>query len=236
MSNCTIAFLPANHTPTDEMEMEMFALGVATRLMTIAEFAATKHASQRRSDGMDIPYINHPLGVARIVAIHATKAKQMSAENVIAAALLHDTLEDTKTTYAELVALAGDEVAGFVQEVTDDKTLPKSERKRQQIVHASTMTDGAKLVKLADKLYNLRDLLTSQPTHWSVEYIQGYFLWSKTVVEAMRGIWPTLDAELDDVFTAQFFHKSTQRHYPVLPDGADRDPQKCLEEYYALCK
>lgn len=79
------------------------------------------------------------------------------------AALLHDTVEDTATTLAELEERFGAAVRRVVEEVTDDKRLPKAERKRLQIERAPTCSRRAKLVKLADKLHNLRDLNRCTP-------------------------------------------------------------------------
>ncbi|CAJ1049890.1 guanosine-3'%2C5'-bis(diphosphate) 3'-pyrophosphohydrolase MESH1 [Xyrichtys novacula] len=132
----------------------------AVLLLETVNFAAEKHRNQRRKDPDKTPYINHPIGVARILS-HEGGVTDIQ---VLQAALLHDTVEDTDTSPAELEEKFGSVVAGIVQEVTDDKSLPKQERKRQQVEHAPHCSHQAKLVKLADKLYNLRDLNRCTPT------------------------------------------------------------------------
>lgn len=91
----------------------------------------------------------------------------MTDLNVLMAAILHDTVEDTDTTFAEIDGHFGAFVCGIVKEVTDDKQLPKAVRKRLQVEHAKESSHEAKLVKLADKLYNLRDLERCAPEGWT---------------------------------------------------------------------
>jgi guanosine-3',5'-bis(diphosphate) 3'-pyrophosphohydrolase len=119
---------------------------------------------------------------------------------VLAAALLHDTIEDTDTTAEELISKFGPEIAGIVLEVTDDKALPKQERKRLQIEHAGTLSDKAKLVKLADKICNIRDISHSPPIDWSPQRKAEYFTWAKQVVDPMRGVSSTLERLFDGAF------------------------------------
>lgn len=129
------------------------------RLLRAASFAAHQHRDQRRKDVGASPYINHPLMLADILASEGS----VTDTETVCAALLHDTIEDTKTTPDELRALFGAEIAALVQEVTDDKTLLKHERKLAQVEHAAHISDKAKLVKLADKITNLRDVVNSPP-------------------------------------------------------------------------
>ncbi|KAJ3380968.1 Guanosine-3',5'-bis(diphosphate) 3'-pyrophosphohydrolase MESH1 [Entophlyctis sp. JEL0112] len=131
-------------------------------LIDAAAFAAEKHRGQRRKDLAATPYINHPIGVARILAIEGG----VEDEFVLAAALLHDTVEDTDTTFEEIDSRFGSTVGRIVREVTDDKSLDKAERKRLQIETAPSKSKEAKLVKLADKIYNLRDLSREAPVGW----------------------------------------------------------------------
>ena len=119
--------------------------------------------------------------------------------DVLCAALLHDTLEDTETTADELRDAFGDRVCDIVLEVTDDKSLPKAERKQLQIVHAATASPSAQLVKLADKISNLRDLLSSPPTGWPAERKQAYFDWAARVVAGLRGVHPELEKVFDEL-------------------------------------
>ncbi|XP_029431003.1 guanosine-3',5'-bis(diphosphate) 3'-pyrophosphohydrolase MESH1 isoform X2 [Rhinatrema bivittatum] len=168
----------------------------AARLLEAADFAAKKHRSQRRKDPEGTPYINHPIGVARILSHEAG----VTDTAVLQAALLHDTVEDTDTTFLEIEEKFGKEIRQMVEEVTDDKTLPKRERKRLQIEHARHCSQGARLVKLADKLYNLRDLNRCTPTGWTKKRVQEYFVWASQVVKGLRGTSPVLEEKLDQLF------------------------------------
>ncbi len=145
-------------------------------------FAALKHRDQRRKDVEASPYINHPIALARVLVVEAG----VDDEVVLAAALLHDTVEDTNTTYEELIEHFGRRIAAVVLEVTDDKLLEKADRKQMQIDHAPHMSPEAKLVKLADKICNIRDVASSPPTGWSLERRREYFDWAKKVIDALR--------------------------------------------------
>ncbi|KAM3877232.1 guanosine-3',5'-bis(diphosphate) 3'-pyrophosphohydrolase MESH1 [Diretmus argenteus] len=169
--------------------------GAAVLLETV-NFAAEKHRMQRRKDLEATPYINHPIGVARILSHEGGIADI----EVLQAALLHDTVEDTDTSIEELEAKFGPTVARIVQEVTDDKTLSKLERKRLQVEHAPHRSHQAKLVKLADKLYNLRDLNRCMPTGWTAERVQEYFVWASQVVRGLRGTNLALEQRLEELF------------------------------------
>jgi guanosine-3',5'-bis(diphosphate) 3'-pyrophosphohydrolase len=118
----------------------------------------------------------------------------------IAAALLHDTIEDTETSPAELDREFGAEIRSIVEEVTDDKALPKADRKRLQVEHAAHISPKAKLVKLADKIANLRDVATSPPDRWDLPRRQDYFDWAKAVVDELRGAHPALEAAFDAAY------------------------------------
>jgi len=167
------------------------------RVIKAADFAAKKHQDQRRKGPGEAPYINHPLGVANILINEGGVTDPV----VLQAALLHDTVEDTETTFEEIEAEFGKEVVGVVREVTDDKSLPKEERKRLQVETAPKKSPQAKLVKLADKLYNLRDLEVGTPKGWSEERVQNYFEWASKVVEGCRGSNAKIEEELDKLFS-----------------------------------
>ena len=137
--------------------------------------------------------------MARILTAEA----KVSDLRVLQAALLHDTVEDTETTFEELEAKFGVEVTDIVREVTDDKSLPREERKRLQIVHAAGSSRSARLVKLADKLYNLRDLTQSCPKGWTAKRREEYFMWAKKVVDGLRGTCQPLEDQLDEIFQAR---------------------------------
>lgn len=168
-------------------------------LIRATAFAADKHRNQRRKDADASPYINHPIALADVLANEGNVAD----EAVLVAALLHDTIEDTETSMEELVAQFGLEAADIVGEVTDDKSLPKAERKRLQIEHAPTISGKAKLVKLADKICNLRDIAACPPADWPVERKREYFDWAKAVVDGLRGVHPGLEAVFDRAFAAK---------------------------------
>ncbi|NBQ69339.1 MAG: bifunctional (p)ppGpp synthetase/guanosine-3',5'-bis(diphosphate) 3'-pyrophosphohydrolase [Nitrosomonadaceae bacterium] len=166
-------------------------------IIKAAAFAAEKHRDQRRKDAGASPYINHPLALASVLAVEGG----VIDPDVICAALLHDTIEDTETTAAELALHFGDKVTGIVLEVTDDKSLGKATRKGLQAEHAFRLSTEAKLVKFADKICNLRDILASPPANWSTERKREYFEWAARVVAGMRGTHPDLEAVFDDLFS-----------------------------------
>ena len=165
-------------------------------ILEAAAFAADKHRDQRRKDPAASPYINHPIALANILA---NEGGILDA-TVIVAALLHDTIEDTETTAAELRQLFGEEVAEVVMEVTDDKSLPRAERKRLQIEHAGHISESAKLVKMADKIANLRDIAASPPEDWTLERRREYFDWAKRVVDGLGDVSPTLRLAFDAAY------------------------------------
>lgn len=160
------------------------------------DFAARKHRDQRRKDQEASPYINHPIALVNLL----WNSAGVTDPAVIAAALLHDTVEDTATTFAELEQEFGCEVCQLVQEVTDDRSLPKQERKRLQVEHAPSLSDKAKLIKLADKISNLRDIVTSPPADWSRDRKREYFEWGKQVIDQMRGTHAGLETLFDQVY------------------------------------
>lgn len=162
-------------------------------ILRAAAFAAERHRDQRRKGKDASPYINHPLALARLLADECGEQDP----KVLVAALLHDTVEDTATTFVELEQLFGAEVAAVVREVTDDKSLPKAERKRLQVERAAHASRAARLVKLADKICNLRDLSSAPPTDWTRERLREYFDWAKAVVDRIRGTHPQLEALFD---------------------------------------
>lgn len=166
-----------------------------SRVLKAALFAAEKHKNQRRKDAEASPYINHPISLANVLATEGS----VTDTDVLCAALLHDTIEDTETTADELRENFGDAVTDIVLEVTDDKSLPKAERKRLQIEHAAHASPQAKLVKLADKICNLRDILASPPADWSVARKQEYFDWSVKVVAGVRDVHPGLALVFDQL-------------------------------------
>jgi guanosine-3',5'-bis(diphosphate) 3'-pyrophosphohydrolase len=161
-------------------------------VLQAAAFAAEKHRNQRRKDEEASPYINHPLQLAYVLV-------QSDIEDpiVLASALLHDTIEDTNTSLDEIEIVFGYEIAHIVAECSDDKSLGKLERKQAQIDHAATISPRAKLVKLADKIANVSDIVGAPPAGWSLERKREYFDWAKKVVDRMRGTHARLEARFD---------------------------------------
>ena len=171
-----------------------------TRLLVDAlAFAAYKHRLQRRKDAEASPYINHPIGLAHVLCDEAG----ITNARILAAAVLHDTIEDTETTYEELRERFGKVVAGVVREVSDDKTLAQAERKRLQIEHAGHLSRRARLVKLADKTCNLRDIAASPPRGWSLARRREYFDWAKAVIDRIRGTHKRLEAAFDEAYAGR---------------------------------
>ena len=165
-------------------------------LLKALAFAAHKHRDQRRKDRRASPYINHPIALATVLTLEG----RVVDPKVLAAALLHDTIEDTRTSYEELKAKFGARVAKTVLEVTDNKRLRKHTRKRLQVEHAPGLTRDAKLVKLADKICNLRDLGAHPPVGWNKKRRREYFDWAKRVIDGLRGTNRRLEAAFDAAF------------------------------------
>ncbi len=163
------------------------------KLARAYDFAAARHTGQRRKGEAAEPYINHLTEVAGLVA----EATGGADADLVIAAILHDTVEDTKTTFEDLTERFGARVAALVAEVTDDKSLPKEERKRLQIEHAGHASAGAKIVKIADKTSNLRALAASPPAGWPAERKAEYLAWARQVVDRCRGVNPWLEARFD---------------------------------------
>ena len=167
-----------------------------TLLLKALAFAADKHRHQKRKDAEASPYINHPIALANVLVDEGG----VEDIEVLCAALLHDTIEDTDTTHEELVNAFGSRIAHIVAEVTDDKNLRSEERKRLQIEHAPKLSVEAKLVKLADKTCNLRDIVVRPPAKWDLTRRREYFDWAKRVVDGLRGVHPRLEAAFDAAF------------------------------------
>ena len=158
-------------------------------------FAADKHRNQRRKGREMPPYINHLIHVANLL----WDVGSVRDVPTLTAAILHDTLEDTNTTEAELQAQFGAEVLSLVQEVTDDKSLPKATRKQLQIEHALHISPKAKLIKLADKIDNVTDVTHDPPADWPHARLVAYLDWSEQVVAGLRGANAGLEARYDAV-------------------------------------
>jgi (p)ppGpp synthase/HD superfamily hydrolase len=162
-------------------------------VLRAADAAARWHVHQRRKGIAEEPYINHLLEVASLV----TEATGGSDPNLVIAALLHDAVEDQEVPLEIIAREFGKEVADLVMEVTDDKTLPKEERKRKQIEAAPKKSKDAKLIKLADKTSNLRTIASSPAAGWSVKRRLEYIAWAKNVVAGLRGTSSWLEQQFD---------------------------------------
>jgi guanosine-3',5'-bis(diphosphate) 3'-pyrophosphohydrolase len=178
------------------------------RLADAIAFAADAHRDQRRKDFGATPYINHPVALVRILAVEAG----IEDADVLCAAALHDYLEDCcgpgasrslDQGRAVLRERFGPRVLVLVEAVTDDKTLPKAERKDRQVQHAAHAPHGAKLVKLADKIANLRDIATTPPSDWSEQRRREYFEWAKSVIDRVRGAHAHLEALFDEAYATR---------------------------------
>ena len=163
-----------------------------TLILKAAHFAAQKHRDQRRKDKHVSPYIIHPISVALAI----TQIGGVDDPEILAAALLHDTLEDTETEPEELEAKFGKKVCEYVLDVSDDKTLPKDERKRRQIEHAKKISKGAALIKLGDKISNVTDVINSPPEGWDINRRKEYLDWAEKVIENC----PKVNDRMEDKF------------------------------------
>ena len=162
-------------------------------LLRALAFAADKHRYDKRKDAEASPYINHPIAVALILVETVPTVDETS----LLAAILHDTVEDTQTTHEELEGAFGSEAAALVAELTDDKSLPKQERKERQIAHAAAASDRARRIKIADKICNIRDVTYAPPVDWSLQRRREYLDWAEAVVAGCRGVEPGLDELFD---------------------------------------
>ncbi|CAG9537331.1 unnamed protein product [Cercopithifilaria johnstoni] len=160
-----------------------------------ADLAARRHRRQRRKDATQTPYVNHPIGVAYIL----TNEGQITDTATIIAAILHDIVEDTKTTDEEIREMFGDEVADIVKECTVIKSMKREARMKSQLEKASELSYKAKLVQLADKLYNIRDIERCTPFGWTKQQVTEYILFAKDLLSNIKGINDSLETTLDDI-------------------------------------
>ena len=159
-------------------------------ILKALHFAASKHRDQRRKDVEASPYINHPIEVAELLS----RVGGVQDLTTLQAAILHDTIEDTTTAPEELEEEFGSEVRRVVEEVTDDKRLPKLERKRLQIEHAPQLSERAKQIKLADKISNVRSVTQTPPADWPLQRRREYLDWTEQVVAGLRGCNTSLES------------------------------------------
>jgi guanosine-3',5'-bis(diphosphate) 3'-pyrophosphohydrolase len=177
------------------MTQEPFDLPFLFRAL---RFSARKHRDQRRKDETAAPYINHPIQVAGMLA----EVGGVTDVVTLVAAVLHDTLEDTRTTAEELQEEFGREVRALVEELTDEPGLARAERKRRQVEHAPAASVRAKLIKLADKICNARDAAHSPPASWNLQRRREYLDWTEQVVAGCRGVNAALEQAFDEALRA----------------------------------
>jgi len=173
-------------------------MNIAQDLLYAVNFAADKHRDQRRKGVELSPYINHPIQVAELI----TRVGGVDDLTVLIAAILHDTIEDTETNFDEIENVFGSEVRDLVAEVTDDKSLPKAERKKRQVEHTARISDRAKLIKIADKTCNVRDIAHSPPEDWNMRRRIGYLKWAGQVVDGCRGTNQRLERYFDETLAS----------------------------------
>ena len=159
-----------------------------------ADLAARRHSGMQRKGRGNEPYINHLAEVANLLSI----ATDGADAELVAAGWLHDTIEDTETTHRELAEKFGERVAAFVVEVTDDMALPKDERRRRQVVEAPKKSPGAKLLKIADKISNIRARILPRPNQDERDDLIDYLAWAEKVAHGCRGINAVLDRTFDE--------------------------------------
>ncbi len=169
-------------------------MGDVATLLKAAAFSAARHRNQRRKGAEAFPYINHPLEVADTLASVAA----ITDIDTLVAAVLHDTIEDTGTSGEEIESLFGRKVRTIVEEVTDDKQLPKDQRKKLQAERAPGLSNPAKLIRIADKISNIQELIQSPPQHWSAQRRREYLEWARRVVNGCLGVNEALEHRFDE--------------------------------------
>jgi guanosine-3',5'-bis(diphosphate) 3'-pyrophosphohydrolase len=181
------------------MQMEISAMLSPIRLVSkAAEFAAHRHTGKTRKARPDEPYINHLAEVANILA----DVTDGSDAELVAVGWLHDTVEDELATRAELVSEFGDRIAALVDEVTDDMSLPQAQRRQKQVESAPHKSPDAKLIKIADKISNIRARIHADPTAEQRNELSAYTIWAGQVVAGCRGVNSKLDAKFDEAVRA----------------------------------
>ena len=163
-------------------------------ILKAAKFASDKHKGQFRKGNLNTPYINHPIKVAYVLE----KVGGISDPEIIAAALLHDVIEDTDTTHSDIKNIFNEKVADLVLEVSDEKDKPRDERKAMQIKNASNLSYEAKLIRIADKICNIQDICGADIPNWSYEQKFKYLEWAKDVVDQLKGTHKLLENHFFD--------------------------------------
>lgn len=189
--------VPDRFAPQPDAAADTAPAPLALAVRALA-FATLRHTDQRRKGRRAQPYVNHLAEVALLVS-EATGGRDAA---LVAAALLHDVVEDQGVTLAEIAATFGADVAHLVAEVTDDKARAPEERKRLQVEHAPHLSARGKLLKLADKVANLRSLAEDPPLDWEAARAIAYVAWARQVAAGLTGVSPALEAAFDAAATA----------------------------------
>jgi (p)ppGpp synthase/HD superfamily hydrolase len=155
-----------------------------------ADFAAGAHVDQRRKGPALEPYLNHLAEVAVMLSVATGGLDPV----LVAASWLHDTVEDTAVTTADLEHHFGPEVAGVVAEVTDDKSLSRDERKRRSVLTIASKSRRAQYLKMADQASNIRALVTTPPAGWTMARLVAYVDWGEAIVARVSERNPQLEA------------------------------------------
>ena len=163
-------------------------------VLRAADAAARWHVHQRRKGAAGEPYVNHLLEVATLVA----EATDGNDPDLVIAALLHDSIEDQEVPRGIIANEFGEGVAKLIEEVTDDKSLDKQERKQLQVINTDKISTRAKILKLADKTSNLRAIAASPPPDWSVKRRLEYVEWARKVANGLAGVSEWLEREFTE--------------------------------------
>ena len=165
-------------------------------VLKATQFAALKHCDQRRKDGKT-PYIIHPISVAMILA----EIGSIEDLEILSAALLHDTLEDTDTSAHELDKIFGSRVRIIVEELTDNDMLTFSQSKQMQIENAPYLSKNATLVRIADKISNVSDVIENPPPEWNQKRCNKYVDWAEAVMNNCQKVNQDLENHFFELLT-----------------------------------
>ncbi len=165
------------------------------KLIKAFRFAAEKHSLQRRKNISATPYINHAIEVAEYIST----VGGITDENVLIAAVLHDSIEDTNTSREEIASHFGNDVLSLVLECSDDKSFDYHERKKLQITNASSKSKNAKMISIADKVCNVQSIINDPPANWSLNRRLAYVKWAIEVMDGLFGHNPTMDTHAKEI-------------------------------------
>ncbi|MFZ9848658.1 MAG: HD domain-containing protein [Flavobacteriales bacterium] len=163
------------------MQIKLIIMANLQLLFKALNYSAEQHKAQRRKGMESVPYINHPIKVTNII----TQFIPDASDDLICAAILHDVVEDTDATIDDIKNKFGDAIASIVQEVTDDKSISKAESRRKQIENAPKLSYNAKIIRVCDKISNVRDICGENIPDWDYKTKIEYLNWAEQVVYAL---------------------------------------------------